>query len=45
MEFARREWPGAVLAGREGGGSRSAEGWCVLVDGEAGLRVAGRERL
>ncbi|RPA87781.1 NAD(P)-binding protein [Ascobolus immersus RN42] len=30
-----------VIAGHEGG-TRGGEGWCVLVDGEAGLRSAGK---
>lgn len=42
LAFAREAWPGGVVAGLEGG-TRGGEGWCVLVDGEEGLRVAGRE--
>ncbi|KAF9734762.1 hypothetical protein PMIN06_011395 [Paraphaeosphaeria minitans] len=39
IEYARREFRAAI--GGEGGGG--GEGWCVLVDGEDGLRAAGRE--
>lgn len=42
LEYARREWPKAAIAGEDVPGSRGGEGWCVLVDGEAGMRVAGR---
>lgn len=31
----------AVVAGF-GGGTRGGEGWCVLVDGEKGLRAVGK---
>ncbi len=40
LEFARREFE----AGIGGDGGRGGEGWCVLVDGDSGLRAAGRER-
>ncbi|KAF4307802.1 CoA-binding protein [Botryosphaeria dothidea] len=44
LEYAESAFPGAVIAddfwGRNGG---HGEGWCVLVDGEEGLKVAGRE--
>ncbi|KAF2201073.1 NAD(P)-binding protein [Delitschia confertaspora ATCC 74209] len=40
LEYAKKEFK-AVIAG-PGGGSSEGE-WCVLVDGEEGLRVAGRE--
>lgn len=43
LSYARREWPGAAVAGRDVEGSRGGEGWCVLVDGEWGLGLAGRE--
>ena len=43
LEFARREWPDAAIAGEDVPGSRGGEGWCVLVDGEAGMKLAGRE--
>ncbi|PSN69479.1 NAD(P)-binding protein, partial [Corynespora cassiicola Philippines] len=39
LEWARARFK-AVIAGEGGGGG---EGWCVLVDGEEGLRAAGRE--
>lgn len=39
LRFALSEFSGGV--GGEGGGE--GEGWCVLVDGEKGLRAAGRE--
>lgn len=38
LDFARRSFK-TVLAGDGGWGS---EGWCVLVDGERGLRSAGK---
>jgi hypothetical protein len=41
MEYARKEFK-AVLGGMEGG-TVGHEGWCVLVDGEDGLDVAGRK--
>jgi hypothetical protein len=39
LEYARANFK-ATIGGDGGGGS---EGWCVLVDGEEGLRLAGRE--
>ncbi|KAH8729024.1 CoA binding domain-containing protein [Phaeosphaeriaceae sp. PMI808] len=39
LEYAKANFK-AAIAGDGGGGS---EGWCVLVDGEEGLRLAGRE--
>ena len=46
LAFARREWPGAAVggveAGDDGAETRGEEGWCVLVDGESGLRSAAR---
>jgi predicted CoA-binding protein len=39
LEYARANFK-AAIAGNGGGGS---EGWCVLVDGEEGLSLAGRE--
>ncbi|KAF1960688.1 NAD(P)-binding protein [Byssothecium circinans] len=39
LEYARREFKAAIA----GDGGRGGEGWCVLVDGEEGLRIAGRE--
>lgn len=43
LAYARREWPDAAIGGLDVAGSRGGEGWCVLVDGEWGLRLAGRE--
>lgn len=37
LQFARKHFE-AVIAGE---GGRGGEGWCVLVDGEAGLDAAG----
>lgn len=39
LEYAQANFK-AVIAGD---GGRGGEGWCVLVDGEAGLKAAGRE--
>ena len=39
LEYAKREFQ-AVIAGD---GGRGGEGWCILVDGEEGMRIAGRE--
>lgn len=39
LAYAKKEFA-AAIAGKGGGGG---EGWCVLVDGEEGLRLAGRE--
>lgn len=39
IEYARREFKAAI----GGDGGNGGEGWCVLVDGEEGLRVAERE--
>ena len=46
LEYARREFKAAIggtEAGSDGVESGGEEGWCVLVDGEEGLKVAGRE--
>ena len=40
LEYAQKAFPGAAVGGNGGGGS---EGWCVLVDGEEGLRQAGKK--
>ena len=37
LEYARNNFKAAIA----GEGGRGSEGWCVLVDGEAGLRAAG----
>lgn len=42
LEEAKKMFPGAAVGGYEGG-TRGGEGWCVLVDGEAGIRNAGRK--
>lgn len=39
LEYARGTFKAAIA----GEGGRGGEGWCVLVDGEEGLRLAGRE--
>ena len=39
LEYARREFRAAIAGDGKGG----SEHWCVLVDGEEGLRVAERE--
>jgi hypothetical protein len=41
LEYAKKEFPGAAVGGD---GGRGGEGWCVLVDGDGGLRAAGREQ-
>ncbi|KAF2684348.1 NAD(P)-binding protein [Lentithecium fluviatile CBS 122367] len=39
LEYAKGNFKAAIA----GEGGRGGEGWCVLVDGEAGLKAAGRE--
>jgi hypothetical protein len=39
LEYAKANFKAAI----GGTGGRGGEGWCVLVDGEEGLRIAGRE--
>ena len=39
LEYAQANFEAAIA----GNGGRGGEGWCVLVDGEEGLRLAGRE--
>ncbi|KAJ4291855.1 hypothetical protein N0V90_009751 [Kalmusia sp. IMI 367209] len=39
LDYAHKEFKAAI--GGDGGGG--GEGWCVLVDGEEGLSIAGRE--
>jgi len=39
LKFAQREFKAAIA----GEGGNGGEGWCVLVDGEDGLKKAGRE--
>jgi predicted CoA-binding protein len=43
LEWAKKEWPGAVAGGFEKG-TRGGEGWCVLVDGEKAMRDAAKEQ-
>jgi len=39
----RKEWPGAHLAGFDDPvGTVAHDGWCVLVEGEKGINMAGR---
>lgn len=40
LEYCKKEFEGAWVGGRGGGGG---EGWCVLVDGEWGLGEAGKQ--
>jgi len=40
LEYAKTEFPGAAVGGAGGGGG---EGWCVLVDGDWGLKQAGKK--
>lgn len=40
LDFARKEWPDAAIGGMDVPGSNGGEGWCVLVDGDAGLATA-----
>ncbi|KAF2743423.1 NAD(P)-binding protein [Sporormia fimetaria CBS 119925] len=39
LEYARTQFKAAIA----GEGGRGGEGWCVLVDGEGGLKAAGRQ--
>jgi hypothetical protein len=39
VEYAQDHFKAAIV----GEGGRGGEGWCVLVDGEQGLKIAGRE--
>jgi hypothetical protein len=39
LEYAKANFK-AAIAGSGGGGR---DGWCILVDGDEGLRLAGRE--
>ncbi|RYO98060.1 hypothetical protein DL765_010953 [Monosporascus sp. GIB2] len=41
LRFAREDYGGEVVAGMEGG-TRGAEGWCGLVDGDRALKAAGK---
>lgn len=43
LEYVRKEWPGAHLAGFDDPkGTVAHDGWCVLVEGEKGMKIAGR---
>lgn len=44
LAYAEREFPGAAVGGF-GDGTRGAEGWCVLVDGEKALKESAKEKL
>lgn len=39
LEYAQSNFKAAIA----GDGGRGGEGWCVLVDGETGLKAAGRD--
>ena len=39
LAYAQKEFRAAIA----GDGGNGGEGWCVLVDGEEGLKAAGRE--
>jgi len=39
LTYAKENFTAAIA----GDGGRGGEGWCVLVDGEEGMRVAGRK--
>ena len=46
LEWARKEWPNAAIAGLDVDGPKGHpghEGWCVLVDGEYGMDLAGKK--
>lgn len=43
LAYARKEWPDAAIAGTDVPGSNGHDGWCVLVDGDDAMRVAGRK--
>lgn len=40
LDFAKKNFEGAAIGGQ---GGRGGEGWCILVDGDKGLRQANRE--
>ena len=41
LQYVRKEWPDAHLAGfHDPPGTEAHDGWCVLVEGEKGLRLA-----
>ena len=40
LDFAMKNFKGAAVGGK---GGRGGEGWCVLVDGDRGLKQANRE--
>lgn len=42
LAHARQLFPNAAIGGEDVPGTRGGEGWCVLVDGDNGLKLAGR---
>ncbi|KAK3049857.1 hypothetical protein LTR09_008777 [Extremus antarcticus] len=42
LEYAVKEFPGAAVGGYSEG-TVGGEGWCVLVDGDAAMKAAGRQ--
>lgn len=42
LDYARKEWPKSAIGGTDVPGSNGGEGWCVLVDGDWAMQVAGR---
>lgn len=42
LDYALKEFPGAAVGGFAEG-TVGGEGWCVLVDGEAAMKAAGRQ--
>ena len=44
LDWARKEWPDATVAGKDVPGSNGADGWCVLVDGEWGMGLVGKDK-
>lgn len=43
LAYARKEWPDAAIAGTDVPGTVGGEGWCVLVDGDSAMKLAGRK--
>jgi predicted CoA-binding protein len=44
LDYAVKEFPGGAVGGFAEG-TRGGEGWCVLVDGEAAMSAAAKEKL
>jgi len=41
LQYVRKEWPDAHLAGfHDPPGTEAHDGWCVLVEGEKGMKLA-----